>query len=637
MVVKIGKSRRLFLLLVTCLIANHSTPSELVPLIGTSQNSHADPFDSHVMWIVDEASGLCLSHLGFSTCGDVNLFKWHSYGRTNTLVKFENVLPPVYNSTILLEQGGRYKICNKEEKDSLCLSRMMFMRNTHPETTLSKCSSPLASATTWEYDHDNMMLSTATGFMSNLLGSLCIVRDGSRVGLQNCNMGFTKLKVVVHTKRNEDSKVARSNMELESENEEWVDPKTGLVFPRNLDDRIPSLSTSTVNGIRADRQVLMGADIFAKTAFNINFKVYTVAWYVDYHGASKDPNLHAFEGLSSNELATSDKFYQAMTKGLYDRTIFVKLAMNLKTELMIRGLVQELQITPKNAKLLSEAARNYEYEDCPKGMEIMFTWRHPQESNFNKDLLEIRLNSILYATLDEPGLALDFFEQFVHQEEPVSVGAKMAFVEGFPTLLSSGTNSPKTSEGIINSKQQKHQKQQQTVVDKITNSLKGEPSVVRYKKTSKKGKFAMRFREIESNNNIDVDPHDLSWKEAYIPSVYAAYVWWKGTKGGNSRARIKTQSDSLLITERDTKLLEELIATVLIVLYLTLLLILSLPPAMIKRGRRVVMIVKKKLWVPLERKIEKIHVALKRTVSCTSLCTSSLPYKQSVTVINAMT
>jgi hypothetical protein len=184
----------------------------------------------------------------------------------------------------------------------------------------------------------------------------------------------------------------------------------------------------------------------------------------------------------------------------------------------------------------------------------------------------------------------------------------------------------------MNLKQQKQFKQQQAVIEKHADNLKGEPSLVRIK-TSKKGKFAMRFKEIENINSVD-ETHDLSWKEAYIPSVYAAYVWWQGVKGGRKH---KIQSDSLLITERDTRLLEELIATVLIVLYLTLLLILSLPPAMIKRGRRVVMIVKKKLWVPLERKIEKMQVALKRTVSCTSLCTSSLPYKESVAVINAMT
>ena len=83
---------------------------------------------------------------------------------------------------------------------------------------------------------------------------------------------------------------------------------------------------------------------------NYDFKVYTVGWYVEAQGARKDPFLRAFEGLSANELATSNDFYDVMTKNSqYDRTIFIKLAMALQTDLMIRGLVEELQISPKNS------------------------------------------------------------------------------------------------------------------------------------------------------------------------------------------------------------------------------------------------------------------------------------------------
>jgi hypothetical protein len=78
--------------------------------------------------------------------------------------------------------------------------------------------------------------------------------------------------------------------------------------------------------------------------------VYSVGWYVEAQGARKDPALRAFEGLSANELATSSEFYSAMTvNAAYDRTIFIKLAMALQTDLMIRGLVEELQISPRNS------------------------------------------------------------------------------------------------------------------------------------------------------------------------------------------------------------------------------------------------------------------------------------------------
>ena len=78
--------------------------------------------------------------------------------------------------------------------------------------------------------------------------------------------------------------------------------------------------------------------------------MYTVGWYVEAKGARKDPALISFEGLSANELATSNDFYSAMVNdAAYDRTILIKLAMPLQTDLMISGLVEELQISPKNS------------------------------------------------------------------------------------------------------------------------------------------------------------------------------------------------------------------------------------------------------------------------------------------------
>lgn len=87
-----------------------------------------------------------------------------------------------------------------------------------------------------------------------------------------------------------------------------------------------------------------------KTVFNMEFQIYVVGWYVEQHAARRDPSLKAFEGLSDNELASSSAFYEAIEgDASYDRTLFVKLAMNLKTEMMITGLVAELEIQPKNA------------------------------------------------------------------------------------------------------------------------------------------------------------------------------------------------------------------------------------------------------------------------------------------------
>ena len=98
-----------------------------------------------------------------------------------------------------------------------------------------------------------------------------------------------------------------------------------------------------------------------KTVFGYDFKVYTVGWYVELQGAKRDPMLRQFEGLADHELANSREFYEAMRSPsvLYDRTIFIKLAMTLKTDLMIQGLVEELGLTKENAVSLYIKGINY--------------------------------------------------------------------------------------------------------------------------------------------------------------------------------------------------------------------------------------------------------------------------------------
>ena len=295
MVVKIGKSRRLFILMGICLIDTYSTPSDLIPLLGTSEFSHADPFDGHTMWIVDENSGECLSSYGCGACGDVNLWKWRSRGWNSELVMFESVLPPVIRNDGEVESDSTAKALSNEQltsndglskkKESQCLGRMMSISKTHPETTLSKCSSIISSATTWEYDHENMMLSTATGVLSKFIGSLCVVRDGDVASTQNCNMGYSRLQLVVHTTRkghsteDEQNALQRVHSKVHSiENGEWTCRKSGLVFPRNLDGRIASLSLKSA-GTHDDRQIFMGADIFTKV---INYNAMSTIHY--FHG-----------------------------------------------------------------------------------------------------------------------------------------------------------------------------------------------------------------------------------------------------------------------------------------------------------------------------------------------------------------
>ena len=173
----------------------------------------------------------------------------------------------------------------------------MSFSNPHPESTLSRCSTGPLSGTIWEYDHDSMMLSSppvipqsgwlGTRLLSRMIGSVCVVRDGDAASTQNCNMGYTKLLLVVHTRHRAKNngvgngkieslvaetnavRAAHSKTRRPIENGEWICERTGLRFPRNLDEHLPSTTTSVNNPnehIRDDRQVLMGADVYTKVS-----------------------------------------------------------------------------------------------------------------------------------------------------------------------------------------------------------------------------------------------------------------------------------------------------------------------------------------------------------------------------------
>ena len=207
----------------------------------------------------------------------------------------------------------------------------------------------------------------------------------------------------------------------------------------------------------------------------------------------------------------------------------------------------------------------------------------------------------------------------------MSVRAKLAFVTGFPALLSAHSHSPKSSEVIKNLQS-----------SGVAAQKKVDAEAADVRKRAKRG-----FSLFPRRNGETAVPVVKGLWDGFAPSFYAVaertLLRWKGrtdSKIDQSRGKFKMQVDSLLVTQSETKIQEEVLATMLIVFYLLVLLIVSLPPAMIKRGKRVVAIVK--------RKIKTIQVAMKRTVSCTSLCTTSLvssklPFRRSIHVINAMT
>ena len=83
----------------------------------------------------------------------------------------------------------------------------------------------------------------------------------------------------------------------------------------------------------------------------MKFNIYSMAWYADAAAARQEPLLQPFQSMSVSELQQSTDFYRVVsTEGSFDRrTLMLKLAMTLKKDLLIQGLVEELPLKPRNS------------------------------------------------------------------------------------------------------------------------------------------------------------------------------------------------------------------------------------------------------------------------------------------------
>ena len=90
--------------------------------------------------------------------------------------------------------------------------------------------------------------------------------------------------------------------------------------------------------------------LFEQTVYGMRFNIYSMAWYVDAAVARQEPLLQPFRSMSLAELQQSTDFYRAVsTEGAFDRTLMLKLAMTLKKDLLIQGLIEELPLKPRNS------------------------------------------------------------------------------------------------------------------------------------------------------------------------------------------------------------------------------------------------------------------------------------------------
>mmetsp|Transcript_15365 Transcript_15365/g.21934 ORF Transcript_15365/g.21934 Transcript_15365/m.21934 type:complete len:1025 (+) Transcript_15365:291-3365(+) len=261
-----------------------------------------------------------------------------------------------------------------------------------------------------------------------------------------------------------------------SKNGLWEDKVTGLKYLTDLSGYLGH--DKKVTG----RHTLMGVGLYVKTMLKI--KIYGVALYVAKRDVLADAGFDEFSTLPSDNLAHNKHFYDHLMKkpspegGNFDRTIFIKLNMQLTADTMRGSLEADWKLLSQehrsmlanssfkeriaDARMISRIQSNEntsrcscgqiapaEYEAdpscCARGTELVFTWR----KNGN---LEVRLDGRLIDTFESPEMAQGIFHEYLRVDDPISPEARERFSDGFPFLLAplaqlKGITTPISDEG----------------------------------------------------------------------------------------------------------------------------------------------------------------------------------------------
>ena len=245
----------------------------------------------------------------------------------------------------------------------------------------------------------------------------------------------------------------------------WVDPLTSLEYPTDLCEYLGHTKKE------AGRHTLMGVGQYYRTAFNI--KVYGAALYVAKRDVLADPKFGEYATLSSEDLRGRDDFYEHLMNmptpgedpadsigGFFDRTLLVKINMQLSTDAMRKSLEADWSLLTDEMKAtiidssfkermadekMQQKIQSKENSSncscgqlappefkadptcCARGTELGFTWRK------NGDF-EVRLDGRLMDVFPRPDIAKGIFAEYLN-DNPISLDAKAHFTDGFPFLL----------------------------------------------------------------------------------------------------------------------------------------------------------------------------------------------------------
>lgn len=299
------------------------------------------------------------------------------------------------------------------------------------------------------------------------------IRDNLRTGSTRTGEEKSIPQARVHSSENTPSSFAekpivrkiQTNPYIEaSSNERWSDPQTGLVYRTDLCQYLGHERKD------AGRHTLTGVGQYTKTMLNI--KVYGVGLYVSKRDILADPSFEPYASLSSEHLRQSGDFFRILRTmkgfaptnepaGSFDRTIFLKINMQLSTETMRSSLDADWKmLTAESKELLIGSSMkprpadpifleiaaspdnpnrctcaqiapeeyNADPSCCARGTELVFTWR----KNGN---LEVRLNGVFMDSFPRPDIAEGIFFEYLRLDNPMSFDFLDRAMDGFPALL----------------------------------------------------------------------------------------------------------------------------------------------------------------------------------------------------------
>ena len=250
----------------------------------------------------------------------------------------------------------------------------------------------------------------------------------------------------------------------------WIDPLTSLAYPTDLCEYLGHKK------VESGRHTLTGVGQYYRTAFNIKGRilscflvcslmsslcrshltlgnqVYGVALYVSKRDVLADSKFGEFAALSADELRERDDFYTHLMNmpdpgedpastlgGHFDRTLFIKMNMQLSTDAMRKSLEADWSLLTDEMKytVIESSLKERQADErmqakiqskenpsncscgqlapdelkadpscCARGTELVFTWRK------NGDF-EIRIDGRVMDVFKRPDIAKGIFSEYL--------------------------------------------------------------------------------------------------------------------------------------------------------------------------------------------------------------------------------